>query len=98
MSDTKIGICELDLHLPGVASLKEKRGIIKSMLNKMRKQFNVSTAEVAYQDVWQSSKIAITTVSPSSQVIHKRMQTIIKWIEAHYPDAHIMDEDIEIIS
>jgi len=97
MSETKIGYCEIELYLPGVSSLKEKRGIIKSLLTTMHNQFNVANAEVGKQDVWQSATIALSTVSNSSAHIHKTMQNVIKWIESRYPDAIITEQSIEIL-
>lgn len=97
MSDSIIALCEVDLYLPGVLSLKEKRGLLKSMLTRMRKTFNVSTAEVASQDHWQSATIAIVTVSNSSVYAQQRLQKALSWMEKHFPDAVISDHSIEII-
>jgi uncharacterized protein YlxP (DUF503 family) len=97
MSDTKIGLCEVEFYLAGVRSLKEKRGILKSMLAKMRNEFNVANAEVGNQDVWQSAKIAITTVSNSTSHLHQSLQNVVNWIESHYPDAMIVKHKIQII-
>lgn len=94
---THIGLCEIEFYLPGVLSLKEKRGIIKSMLAKMRNTFNVSAAEVDYQDKWQSAKIAIVSVSNASSSTHKRLQSVIDWIEERYPDALITQQHIEMV-
>lgn len=97
MANAIIGLCTIELHLPGLTSLKAKRGILKSMQSRLRKSFNVSVAEIDHQDVWQSAVIAIVSVSNSStynyQVIHK----VIHWIEENYPDALIVGEDIEIL-
>jgi uncharacterized protein YlxP (DUF503 family) len=97
MADAKIGFCEIELYLPGVTSLKEKRGIIKSMLTKMRNQFNVANAEVGKLDSWQSSTIAITTVSNSTSHLHQTIQNVMKWIESRYPDALIVNHATEIL-
>lgn len=97
MSDAKIGLCEVELYLPGVTSLKEKRGIIKSMLTKMRNQFNVASAEIGKLDSWQSSTIAITTVSNSSNHLQQTIQNVLKWMESRYPDAMIVSQNIEIL-
>ena len=97
MSDAKIGFCEIELYLPGVLSLKEKRGIIKSMLTKMRNKFNVASAEVGKLDTWQSSTIAITTVSNSTSRCQKTIQNVMKWIEGRYPDALISSHNTEIL-
>ncbi|MGJ3240472.1 MAG: DUF503 domain-containing protein [Anaerolineae bacterium] len=97
MSDAKIGFCEIELYLPGVLSLKEKRGILKSMLTKMRNKFNVANAEVGNNDTWQSALIAVTTVSNSARHLNQTIQEVLKWIEANYPDAHIIKHQIEIL-
>lgn len=97
MSDAKIGFCELDLYLPGMTSLKQKRSIVKSMLTKMRNQFNVSAAEVGQLDSWQSSVIAITTVSNSTKHLHQTIQKVIAWIESRYPDVYITNHETEIL-
>jgi hypothetical protein len=97
MSNAKIAFCEIEFYLPGVTSLKEKRSIIKSMLTKMRNQFNVANAEVGKQDVWQSATIGVTSVSNSSAHLHQTIQNVIKWIESHYPDAMIINHSTEIL-
>lgn len=97
MSNTKIGFCEIELYLPGVLSLKQKRGILKSMLNKMRNKFNVANAEVGNNDSWQSATIAITTVSNSATRLNQTIQNVMKWIESNYPDAMIVKHDTEIL-
>lgn len=97
MSTTRIGLCEVTFYLPGVLSLKEKRSILKPMLTRMTKQFNVSAAEVDHLDELQTSMIAITTVSNSHRHSHKVLQMVVKWIEKHHPDAVIMDYSTEMI-
>ena len=92
-----VGICTLKFYLPGVTSLKQKRSIIKPMLKRMRNTFNVSNAEIAHQDVWQSSGIAITTVSNETAQVQRVLQQVIAWIEDSFPDAVITDQSIEII-
>ncbi len=56
----------IELHLPGIGSLKEKRGTIKSLMNRVRKTFNVAIAEVELNDVWQSASLGIAIVSTGS--------------------------------
>lgn len=92
-----IGLLTVELHLPEVHSLKEKRGIIKSLLSRVTKTFNVSAAEVGFQDMWQSSAIAITTVTNTTVHAHQVVSNVLEWIETHYPDYEITYEQIEII-
>ena len=97
MSDAIVGLCTVTFYLPGVTSLKAKRSIIKSLLARMRNTYNVSCAEVAQQDKWQSAVIAFSCVSNSTSHIQQTLQSVLNWIESHYPDAMITDHDIEIL-
>ena len=94
---TIVGICTLELHLPGVGSLKEKRSILKSMLARLHNTFNVSAAEVDHHDMWRSAAIGIASVSNSTAHANRVIQQVIDWVETHYPDAYITDQDIEIL-
>lgn len=97
MPATVIGLCTVQLYLPGVHSLKEKRGIVKSMLARMHNTFNVSAAEVDHQDVWQTAGIAFVLVSTSHNQVNKVINNILEWIETHFPDAPITQHEIEIL-
>jgi uncharacterized protein YlxP (DUF503 family) len=97
MAHTIVGICTIKLHLPGVSSLKEKRGVLKSMLARMHNTFNVSAAEIDHLDVWQSSTIAVALVSNSSRHVYQVIQSVLEWIEGNYPNAMVVDQEIEIL-
>ena len=92
-----IGACEIELYLPGVSSLKEKRSIIKSLIARLRNKFNVAVAEVDHQDVWQSTVIGIVTVTSATSHADQMMGTIIRWIEDNYPQVTIVKQSTEII-
>jgi uncharacterized protein len=96
MTHIAIGTCTIELYLPGVASLKEKRGILKSMLARIHNTFNVSAAEVDYHDVWQSAMIAVVAVSNSAPHAQQIVSKIPEWIENHFPDLYISSHKIEI--
>lgn len=94
---TIIGLVTIEFELAGVASLKEKRSILKSFSSRIQKQFNVSVAEVGYNDVWHSAAIAIATVTNSTRHANQVTTTVLKWVEENFPDMEIMGERIEII-
>ncbi|HEX8321190.1 MAG TPA: DUF503 domain-containing protein [Longimicrobium sp.] len=58
-----VGLVVWELHIPGCASLKEKRSVVKSLKDRLHAKFNVSAAETAHQDLLQRSEIAVTVVS-----------------------------------
>ena len=53
----------IDLDLPGVASLKEKRGILKSLIARLHKTFDIAAAEVDYHDAWQSAMLGVARLT-----------------------------------
>jgi hypothetical protein len=64
-----VGVLQLDLHLHGVHSLKEKRGVVRRLLARCRNRYPVSAAEVGHQDLWQRTLIGVALVSSSEAVI-----------------------------
>ena len=92
-----IGILTIHLHLPGCASLKEKRGRLKPLLNRIHREFNVSVAEMDRQDMWQEAVIACALVNSDAKQIQKSLQTVAKWVQSNWPDGDVIDEKIEII-
>jgi uncharacterized protein len=94
---TIIGLCTVKLYLPGVHSLKEKRGIVKSMLARMHNTFNVSAAETDHQDIWQTAGIAFVLVGASTTHVNRVIHNVLEWMETHFPDAIIIHQEIEIL-
>jgi uncharacterized protein YlxP (DUF503 family) len=92
-----VGLCTVEFDLPGVITIKDKRSIIKSLLARLHNQFNISAAEVDYQDVLQASVIAFTTVTNDTRHANSTISTVLNWIEANYPDALIVNQEIEIL-
>jgi uncharacterized protein YlxP (DUF503 family) len=58
-----IGVCRIVLMMDEVFSLKEKRHIIKSIIERLKSRFNVSVAEVELNDKWKNAVIGIACVS-----------------------------------
>jgi uncharacterized protein YlxP (DUF503 family) len=58
-----IGVLTLEIHVEQSHSLKEKRHVVKSLKDRLRDRFNVAVAEIDGLDSWQSSVVAVATVS-----------------------------------
>ena len=91
-----IGACTVDLHLPGNGSLKGKRSILKPLLLRLRKEFNLATAEVDYHDVWQSAQIALVSVSTDAGHLQALLERAVHWIEKQRPDLDVIGWRIEV--
>ena len=92
-----VAICQVELSLGGVMSLKEKRRIIKSVISRLSNQFNISVAEVAHQDVWQSAILGFAAVGNDAKFLHKVTEKVIQWIEENRPDVVIADYMVEFV-
>ncbi len=92
-----LGVLTLHLHLPGSASLKEKRKRLKPLLNRLGREFNISVAEIDHNDVWGSAMIACALVSNDNGHTQRSLQKIAGWIERNWPDVAVVDEQLEIL-
>ncbi len=92
-----IGACSLELYLPGNGSLKGKRQIIKSLIARLRREFNVSVAEVGANDMWQSAVIGVVCVSNERNYAHGLLTRVVRWVEENRLDCDLIDYQIEIL-
>lgn len=76
-----VGILVLELEIFGAQSLKEKRFILKSLLDRLPNQLNVSVAEVGHQNLWQRSEVAVVTVGSSRAVVESTLSRVDRSIE-----------------
>lgn len=91
-----IGILQLELEIPGSVSLKEKRGIVKSLKERIRHRFNVSASEVDLHDVWNRAMLGIACVSIDPRSARDTLDNVVRFAEEH-AGAVIGDYRIEVI-
>ena len=92
-----IATLAIHLHLPACASLKEKRGRIKPFMSRLRREFNVSVAEMDLQDKWTEAIIACAMVNSDGVTLQQSLQSVAKWVEGNWTDGDVIDEKIEIV-
>lgn len=93
-----VGISEITLHLPESQSLKDKRQVIKSVLARVRHQFEVAIAEVDENDRWQIAKLGVSCVSNSGQHADEVLNHVRRYIEETRPDIVVSNSEIEIMN
>ncbi len=89
-----IGLFRIIIHQS--SSLKAKRQVVKSILGKVRSNFDVSIAEVDDNDKWQICSLGLTVVSNDAGHTHKMLETINEFIEKLYL-AEVISFSIEIL-
>jgi uncharacterized protein YlxP (DUF503 family) len=92
-----IVVATIDLDLPGIASLKEKRSVLKSLIARLHKVFNIAVAEVDLHDVWQSAALGVAIVSTQAGHAEAILENVLRWIERNRPDVIIVDHTLEVI-
>ena len=92
-----IGTLAIHLRLATCHSLKEKRSIVKSVIARLRNEFNISVAEVAEQDRWQTAVIGVASVSGDKQYAQQQLHAVIDWVYDNRPDVEIIQTDIEVL-
>jgi uncharacterized protein YlxP (DUF503 family) len=85
---------QICLSLPS-HSLKGKRGIVKSLLARARNRFNVSAAEVDFQDDPGSAVLGFVTVSSSRRYARQLLEKLEEWVVEERPDVEVTATDIE---
>lgn len=69
--------------MPGCASLKEKRSVIRSLRDRLRTKFNVSVAETGLQDVHARAEVTIALVTSDGRMAESVLDKTDRFVEAH---------------
>jgi hypothetical protein len=92
-----IGVCQLELLLHDNFSLKGKRQALRSIVQRARKKFNISIAEVEGQDLWQKAVLGVCAVGNDRQIVNSTLDRVINFIE-NTQLTDVADSQIEIIN
>ncbi|GAC91719.1 DUF503 domain-containing protein [Anoxybacillus sp. D401a] len=75
-----IGYVECECIIYDVQSLKEKRAVLQRIITRLKQKYNISVAEVDYQNVWQRTKLGIVAITAertaTEQELHRALQFI----------------------
>jgi uncharacterized protein YlxP (DUF503 family) len=88
-----VGLLVADCRIGEGHSLKEKRRLLQSTLSRLKGDFNISIAEVEYQDLWQRSKLAISHVNSDGRAAQATLNRVLEAISAD-PRFVVMDSEI----
>ncbi len=77
-----VGLLQVELTIPSADSLKAKRIVLRSVKDRIRKNFNVSIAEVDDNDRWQSAVLAVALVSNDKRFANQVLSKVVDFIES----------------
>ena len=75
-----VAVVQCELHIPTSRSLKEKRAVLRPIVEGLRHRFQISVAEVGYQDKWQRSLIGMAVVSDSYSHAVEVIDNVERWV------------------
>jgi uncharacterized protein len=98
MAAMSVGVCRITLRLPENGSLKGKRQVVKSVIERLRNKFNVSAAEVDDNDRWQIATIGVTCISNDAVHAERQLQQVVTFVERQRVDAELLDAEVAVTS
>jgi uncharacterized protein YlxP (DUF503 family) len=90
-----VAILQARLHIPDASSLKEKRQVVRSILDRARHRFSIAAAEVDEQDVHRIAVLGFAAVSGSESHVREIAGKLLDALRTH-PAARLIDHELEI--
>jgi len=91
-----VGAALVELRVHGSRSLKEKRGVVRSVLQRVRNRFRVAGSEVGGQDSWETAMLGIATVGREPIEVRRVLERIVDFVEELHL-AELVDADFDIL-
>lgn len=76
-----VGAMRIDVHLPGVTSLKGKRALLNRAKAALRNELQVSVAEVGHREMWQRAALAVGVVAGEAAGVDRVLDRVVAVIE-----------------
>jgi len=77
-----VGTLKVDVYIPGAASLKDKRQVVKGVIQRVQNRFNVSIAQMDDEDLWQRATIGVAMLGGSREHIERQLQLVLNFLDA----------------
>lgn len=84
--------------MPSPGSLKSKRHLIRSAIDRVKARFNVSIAEVAENDLWQKGVLGVTAVGNDHAFVNEILDKVAEFVGSmHGGQIQLVDRSLEIL-
>ena len=91
-----VGACVVELHIEGAQSLKAKRGVIRSIVRRVRNEFNLSVSEIGGQDTWQYAALGLAAAGLDAAGVRAVLERAGQFIEDLHL-ARVLSTDVEVV-
>lgn len=94
-----VGVLEITLSIPGAFSLKEKRKVVRSIVERTRHKFNAAVAEVGDNDLHNRARIGVSVVANDHAFTNSMLDKVLDAVEdMSIGRAHVIDTKLEIMT
>ncbi len=90
-----VAAARIELHLPASQSLKDRRRIVRSLIDRSHRGFNCAVAEVGALDKWQIAGLGVSIVSSTETHARERLDQVVRFIEQFNPEAIVTSVEID---
>ncbi|AST07495.1 hypothetical protein AF2641_11755 [Anoxybacillus flavithermus] len=77
-----IGYVACECIIYDVQSLKEKRAVLQRIVTRLKQKYNISVAEIDYQDVWQRTKLGIVAITAERTATEQELQRALQFLDS----------------
>ena len=78
----RIGIAEIQVHIPEAQTLKDKRAVLNSFKKQIRNRFNVAIAEIDPNEKWQRTTLGMAVIGQDHCTAESQIRQIAEWVRA----------------
>jgi len=79
----------LDLHLPASRSLKDRRALLRPVLDGARRRFRVAAAETGHQERWQRAEVSFATVGAAPSLVEEVLDAVERFVWS-FPEIEVI--------
>lgn len=91
-----VALAEVDLHLPGARTLKDKRQDIRSLVERLRHRLTVLVVESDHQDLHQRAALAVTSLATDAEAARGTVARALDFVHESFPGV-VLDERIKLV-
>jgi uncharacterized protein YlxP (DUF503 family) len=92
-----VGVAVVELHVHDSQSLKSKRGVVRSIVQRLRNRFPIAIAEVGGQDTWQRAVLGLSTVGIDRSRVRAVLDAAVVFVEG-LGLAEVVGSDVELLA
>jgi hypothetical protein len=86
----RVAALRVELHLPNPQSLKEKRAVLRPVIEGIRRLGSYSVSEVDHHDLWQRAAIGVAVVAPDGESLAMQISKLRRYLDRQM-EADVLD-------